>query len=80
MPASNWTMHARSDQQVPVKNNDNKRQYTAQLACSLARDFFPPYNVDCTRARTYNVMQQQCFLVIGISGMQRVIGQQMSQC
>jgi len=42
VPASTWTMHARGDRQVPVKGVDDKRQYTAPLACSLAGDFLAP--------------------------------------
>ena len=42
VPASKWTMHPKGDKQVPIKGSDDKRQYTALLACALDGHFLPP--------------------------------------
>ena len=42
IPSGNWTMHKKGDKQVDVKGIDDKRQYTALLACTLAGEMLPP--------------------------------------
>ena len=42
IPCGNWTMNERGEKQVEIKGIDDKRQYTALLACSLSGEMLPP--------------------------------------
>ena len=42
IPCGNWTMNHRGDNQVEIRGVDDKRQYTALLACTMSGEMLPP--------------------------------------
>ena len=42
IPSGKWTMNQKGDKQVEIKGIDDKRQYTALLACTLSGELLPP--------------------------------------